>query len=565
MPKVSSTKFIARRRTEPLRVRLVHREETVGGFRSVELPFVIGVLADLTGSQGPPQPAVEHRKMLEIDVDNFDHRMKALAPSVEFSVPNALLGSGSLLVSLTFNCMDDFRPDAVARNIPALTSLLETRRRLEAPSTEVVSNANGQISAIDRALEAQLNLVLHHANFRHLEGAWRGLYYLVNNVETDTMPQIRVINLSKAELSNVLKHNPWDGSPLFRKLYSQEFKQLGGVPYGCVIGDYEFDHSPVDIEILANMARIAALAHTPFIAGGSPTLVGLTSWRWLPDLQRIGAIFSTDEYAAWRSFRNYEDSRYIVLTLPRFLARLPYGKSVYPVDGLAFEETVYGPADDNNFLWANAAYALGVNIARAFKQHGWCARIQGFESGGSIEGLPHHPLEPVASRGRSTETWISDLQEVELQRCGLAGLVARHAEEGTACYFSAPSVHEPATYVTAEAAATAALSSQLPYILVTSRIAQLLKLLERDRLGAHASREQREQRLNDWLMEYVLPDPDLHDEETRCRKPLREARISLEELPGHPGKVLGRLIVNPHYLIYPAPLPLEVPIHFDAV
>ena len=195
-------------------------------------------------------------------------------------------------------------------------------------SDDVVKSISAIIAEIDQKLTEQINLVLHHPDFQQLEGAWRGLHYLVNNTETDEMLKIRVMNITKKEVGKTLKKykgTAWDQSPLFKRVYEEEYGQFGGEPFGCLVGDYYFDQSAPDVELLGEMAKVSAAAHTPFIAAASPTVMQMGSWQELANPRDLTKIFTTPEYAAWRSLRESDDARYIGLAMPRFLSRLPYG------------------------------------------------------------------------------------------------------------------------------------------------------------------------------------------------------------------------------------------------
>ncbi|PZP87459.1 MAG: type VI secretion system contractile sheath large subunit, partial [Stenotrophomonas maltophilia] len=302
--------------------------------------------------------------------------------------------------------------------------------RADIVSDDVSQTIKAYIAEIDRTLTAQLNQILHHPDFQQLEGAWRGLHYLVNNTETDTQLKIRVFNVSKKELGKTLKRykgTAWDQSPIFKKVYEHEYGQLGGEPYGCLVGDYYFDQSPQDVELLAGMAQVASAAHAPFLSAAAPRLLGMDGWDELANPRDLAKIFTTPDYAAWRSLRDSEDSKYIGLAMPRTLARLPYGAATDPVDEFDFEEDTSG-ADSSRYTWQNAAYAMAVNINRSFKQYGWCSRIRGIESGGAVEGLPTHTF-PTDDGGVDmkcpTEVAITDRRSAELDKLGLMPLVHR--------------------------------------------------------------------------------------------------------------------------------------------
>src|SRR5215475_2741184 len=259
-------------------------------------------------------------------------------------------------------------------------------------SSDAVSTIEAIIAALDKKLSEQVNLIIHHKAFQELEGTWRGLQYLVTNTETDEMLKIRVMDVSKADVGRTLKRfkgTAWDQSPIFKKVYEQEYGQFSGEPFGCLVADYYFDQTPPDVELLGEIARVSSAAHTPFIAGTSPTVMQMASWQELANPRDLTKIFTTPEYAAWRSLRESEDSRYLGLAMPRYLARMPYGAKTNPVDEFAFEEDT-GAADHSRYAWSNAAYAMATNINRSFKLYGWCSRIRGVESGGALEGLPVH-------------------------------------------------------------------------------------------------------------------------------------------------------------------------------
>src|SRR5262245_19975753 len=259
-------------------------------------------------------------------------------------------------------------------------------------SDDVLKSIKSMIAAIDKKLTEQVNMILHHEDFQKLEGAWRGLHHLVSRTETDTMLKLRVLNISKAELGKELKKyegTAWDQSPFFKKIYEEEFGTLGGEPFGCLVGDYHFDHTPPDVKLLGGLAQMAASAHAPFITGAGPSLMQMDSWQEHSNPVDIARIFSAPEYAPWRSLRDSEDAKYVGLAMPRFLARQPYGAKTNPVEAFDFEEDTAKDRHDR-FVWANSAYAMAANITRSFKMYGWCSRIRGVESGGELAGLPCH-------------------------------------------------------------------------------------------------------------------------------------------------------------------------------
>jgi type VI secretion system protein ImpC len=418
-------------------------------------------------------------------------------------------------------------------------------------SGDAVTNIKAIIAELDRKLSDQVNEVIHQPDFQELESAWRGLHYLVNNSETDSMLKIRVINISKKELGKTLqrfKGAAWDQSPIFKKVYEAEFGQLGGEPFGCLVGDYYFDHSPPDVELLGEMAKISASAHTPFLASTAPSLFQMESWKELSNPRDLTKIFSTPEYAAWRSLRESEDSRYVGLTMPRFLARQPYGAKSAPVDDFDFEEDTAG-GDADRFTWANSAYAMAVNVNRSFKLYGWCSRIRGIESGGAVMGLPTYTF-PTDDGGVDmtcpTEIAISDRREAELAKAGFMPLIHKKNSD-FAAFIGAQSLHRPAQYDDPDASANAALAARLPYLFATCRFAHYLKCIVRDKVGSFKERDEMQKWLQKWILQYVDGTPSHSSEETKARKPLADAQVVVEEIEGEPGYYSSKFFLRPHY------------------
>jgi type VI secretion system protein ImpC len=418
-------------------------------------------------------------------------------------------------------------------------------------SDDVIGTIKAIIAEIDKKLTDQVNLIMHNERFQQLESAWRGLNYLVSNTETDEQLKIRVMNISKKDLAKTLKKykgTAWDQSPIFKQLYEQEFGQLGGEPYGSLIGDYYFDHTPGDVELLGQMAQVAAAAHAPFIAASSPSLMGMESWQELANPRDLAKIFSAPDYAAWRSLRESDDAKYIGLAAPRFLARLPYGSKTSPVEEFDFEEETDG-GNHSKYTWTNAAYAMAVNINRSFKSYGWCSSIRGVESGGAVEGLPVHTF-PSDDGGVDmkcpTEIAISDRREAELAACGLMPLIHRKNTD-IAAFIGAQSLQKPAEYTDPDATANARLSARLPYLFASCRFAHYLKCMVRDKVGSFKEREDMQFFLHNWVQQYVLGDPSRAGDELKAEKPLAGAEVVVEEIEGNPGYYSAKFYLRPHY------------------
>ena len=458
-------------------------------------------------------------------------------------------GDFSSLLQREFKPKSDQAKEAVESAVKTLAE--QALQYTTLISKDVLKSIESMIAAIDHKLTEQINLIIHHPDFQQLESAWRGLHYLVNNTETDEMLKIRVMNISKNELRKTLrkfKGVAWDQSPLFKKVYEEEYGQFGGEPFGCLVGDYYFDHSPPDVELLREMSQVAAASHTPFLAAAAPTVMQMDSWQELSNPRDLTKIFQTPEYAAWRSLRESEDSRYIGLAMPRFLARRPYGAKSDPIEEFDFEEDVEG-ADHNKYAWANSAYAMATNITRAFKLYGWCTRIRGIESGGAVENLPTHTF-PTDDGGVDmkcpTEIAISDRREAELAKNGFMPLIHKKNSD-FAAFIGAQSLQKPAEYDDPDATANANLSARLPYLFAVCRFAHYLKCMVRDKIGSFKERESLERWLQEWIYNYVDGNPAISSEETKAMKPLAAAEVVVQEVEGNPGYYTSKFFLRPHY------------------
>jgi type VI secretion system protein ImpC len=402
-----------------------------------------------------------------------------------------------------------------------------------------------RIASIDRELSVQLREVMHHPEFQALEATWRGIYFLVDSTETSARLKIRLLDVSKAELHADAASTAQNGD-LFR-LLSEEYLLLGGEPVGVMLGAQEFDAQSNDVGLLGHLSAVAAATNAPFIAAAGPRLFGMESFGELVNVRDIAKIFESPEYIRWRSFRDSEDARYLALTLPRVLLRLPYGPDSAPVEEFAFEELP--EPDPQALLWGSAAFALVGRMTDAFARYGWVVAIRGPENGGLVEGLPSSTARSESGEfvPRSpTDVVITDRRELELANLGFIPLVAQR-DGGSAVFFSANTVQKPhRQYESPEGTAAARLGAQLPYLMACCRFVHYMRCMSRDKIGAFKSREDVEAMMNRWIRQYVLLD-DEADAATKARRPLREARIEVAADTDVPGSSRVTLFLRPHY------------------
>lgn len=417
---------------------------------------------------------------------------------------------------------------------------------------DVIDTVDAMLAKLDAKLTDQLNAIMHHEEFQKLESSWRGLAYTLNNSETDATLRVKVLNASKSELQAMMRRYPgakWDKSPLHDMVYEQNLGTLGGKPFGCLIGDYYFDHSSADVNLLNSLGKIAESALAPFISAASPSLLGLDSWNEIGTPPDLSEIFETPEYAQWNSMRDSQNSRFVGLTLPRVLAREPYGQnSNSVVEEFSFEEETDGHGGQK-YCWMNAAHAMAANINRAFKEHGWTVRIRGVKSGGEVQNLPTHTFDTgdgAKDLKCPTEVSITDRREGELSKAGLIGLIHRQNTD-KAAFIGAQSLYRPKKYVDDLATASDNMSSRIPYIFAVSRFSHYLKVMVRDKIGESPDRSQLQKQLQEWINKYVTANPDSATELEKAKKPLAGAKVEVVEDELNPGYYVGKFFLRPHF------------------
>lgn len=405
-----------------------------------------------------------------------------------------------------------------------------------------------RISAIDEMISNQINEIMHDPAFQALESSWRGVLGLIKSSYGAADLRIKVLSVTKSELLKDFQRSAgFDQSALFKMIYEEEFGTLGGAPFGILVTDFTFGRGPQDMRLLEELSHVAASAHAPLITAPSPHLFDMESFQELGAPRELSKIFESGELAAWRSFRDSDDSRYVVMTLPRILMRLPYGPDTLPVESFMFREDCEGASHDK-YLWGSSAWALSECIVTAYREYGWCAAIRGVEGGGKVEGLPLHHFKSVAGDTITkcpTETAITDRREKELSDLGFMPLCyAKGADYSV--FFGGQTVNRPASYSSDLANANARLASMLPYILASSRFAHFLKSIMRDKVGSFQSRASVEKYLNQWITRYVTVD-DEASQEIKARFPLRDAAVEVHESPAHRGSFSSVVYLRPHF------------------
>jgi len=408
---------------------------------------------------------------------------------------------------------------------------------------------NERITQIDKTLTEQINEILHNKEFQKLESSWRHVYDFVRSSEPDNMVKIRLLDVKKIDLlADFDAAADFDQSGLFNLVYEKEYGTYGGAPYGLLIGDYSMSRSVRDIELLRGISQVASSAHAPFISSTDPSLFNLSSFTDLNKPKSLESTFSSAEYGAWRSFRKTEEAKYVALTLPRVIQRLPYGgANGLPVDSFDFTEEIVQDSDGSNYLWGNPAYKLAERMVESFRNAGWFSSIRGAENGGVVENLPVHTFKD--ENGDSTfklpvETIITDRREKELDDLGFISLVYKKGTD-SATFFGSKVSHLPDEYEDPVSNANAKLNCELPYLMAVSRFAHYLKVMMRDKLGSFMSKSGTQEYLNNWISRYVM-NTDNPTNYAAARFPLKEARVDVTEKPGSPGVYNAVLYLKPH-------------------
>ena len=514
-------------------------------------------LKEYNDQQGKPLYKTDKESFIK-EIENIVGKEK-FTDEVEKAIMDEVVTK--LNIEQNIESMDDFDPESIATQNVILKALVDERQKLTEVNSaiygndklsefldEIVENTNNRINEIDELITKQINHIIHHSKFQKLEASWRGLHYLVDKTETSEYLKIKVLNVNKKVLLDNLENAvDFEQSFLFKTLYTNEFDMFGRPPIGVLIGDYEFTHLTEDMNLLEEIAEVGAAAHCPFISAASPALFNLDSFTELGKTSNLEKIFESRDYVQWRNFRKSPHAKYVTLTLPHVLMRLPYGKSTKKVKAFNFEENVTGK-DYKKYLWGNSAYILGSKLTNSFAKYNWCVAIRGPAGGGLVEGLPIHTLysdEGMSEVNGPTEIAIPERREYEFVRLGFSALIHCHEIDNSA-FFSVPTLKEPEKYNTDEATANDIISAQMQYMLLVSRFAHYLKSIERDNVGRLVTTSTLQNELDNWIAGYITSNENA-SAQLKAEKPLRSAQITVEEIKGLPGRFYAMVRLVPHF------------------
>ncbi len=552
------------------RVNLVYSTTIGGEEQEIEIPFRLLVCADFTCDEASEY--LDGQEIISISDNDLAPLFSRLQPSLSMRVENKLQNDGSDIgFDLSFSGIEDFQPEHIIRGdeafvglqnfIAALERLIKSDYqdkvvdvhpqvaeilRHEGIKVEELGEDRSQvgwlISDITSRITDQVDAIIHHESFRNLEKAWRSLDFLVTRTDFSENCEINVLNISKQGLIDDFEDAPEVvQSELYRLVYSSEFGQFGGRPYGAIIGDYEFTPKAFDIKLLQRLASVAAFAHLPFIAAASAEFFSISSYQEFSKLRNLASIFEQPAYAKWHTFRASPDSRYVGLTLPAFLLRQPWDVTIGNIN---YREST--GKKDSHLLWGNSAFAFATRLLASFANYRMCLNIMGKEDG-KIEGLNMNVNQSSSMQGGKipTQILINDKRESEVVAQGFIPLSV-HKGDNTAAFYSAYSVHHnPDAEGGKDIDLSQRLGAQLPYLLIISRISHYIKMMQREHIGSWTNRREIDQGLNNWLKQLVS-DMDNPAPGVRARRPLRRADIKVREVEGKADWFLTRVEITPH-------------------
>lgn len=421
------------------------------------------------------------------------------------------------------------------------------------------------LSAIDACIAAAVNEILHHPKFQALESAWRGLRHVVNtqsDYDERLAVKIKVLHITWLELArDVTRAIEFDQSNIYQRLYSDEFDTPGGEPFGVVLANYKISHKAHqgavadDVAVLRETSAVAAAALCPFIFGADAKLFGLNRFSEMAPTLDLDTLFQQAEYTAWRALRAQENSRFLGVTLPETLMRLPYAVDGTRNDPVVFEEQT---ETMDAYLWGNACFAFGGILVRAFANTGWFADIRGgehaFGEGGVVRFLQYatHSLGPsvdnfsVDFTRSATQVRLDDLMERKLAQHGLVPLCS-YAGFGVSVFYSNSSLHMADTKVTSEIhAINSRMSAMLQYILCAARFGHYIKVIGREKVGSVVSAEECQRIFQNWLNQYTTAS-EAGSESLKAKYPLGESNVRISQVPGRIGIFNCIIHLKPHF------------------
>ena len=461
----------------------------------------------------------------------------------------------SAATSLLAELLDEGKLSAQSRanrqGLGDLLSALLSDQDASASKKVATAKIDALIADIDRRLSAQVNAILHDPKVKALETAWRGVKYLVDEVDFRANVRLDLLQSTKEDLLSDFGQAPdVTHAGLYRTIYKEAFGVFGGKPYGVVCSTHDFGPGAEDVALLRFFAQVGAIAHVPFLSNVNASMFGKESFEDIPRLTDLDAKFDNARYQTWNAFRQSEDARYVGLCMPRFMLRAPYGgrESELKVRSFNFSEDVIDQHE--NYLWGPASIALTAKIADSYANAGFCTDIIGPLGGGAVYNLPLHQYEQGGETitKNPCEAAIEDRKEFEFAEQGFIALIPRK-DSNNASFFSANSVQKPKVFQRTEkgmnAQTNSILGTRLPYMFIVTRLAHYMKVLQREQIGTWKSRADLDRELNTWISQYVsdMEDPS---PATRSRKPLRKAQITVEEVPGQVGWYRCNLKVVPH-------------------
>jgi type VI secretion system protein ImpC len=500
----------------------------------------------------PPPPDGAPAWLGASDATGADTRAPWLAPPTEAPAPLEAIAAAPAASPFVPELCDlaGARDPAQRRTLAeGIAALVSYAARLAGPTVVVdVALVDLVIAELGDRLSSQIDEILHHRSFQELEAAWRGLKFVVDQVDFHENVVVEMLNVSKQDLRDDFQDAPEiPKSGLYRVVYSTEYGQFGGRPYGVILANFELAPTPQDVALLQQCAAVATMAHAPFIAAAAPQFFGLDDYRLLPQIKDLASLFEGPQYTKWRALRDSDDARSVGLVLPRMLMRLPYGPRAVRVSAFEYEERVEGL--HGAYLWGSAVFAFALRLADAFARYRWCLHIVG-PSHGTVEGMPleqHRALGPLQHK-IPTEIVVTERREWELAEQGFIPLTYRRETEN-ASFFSANSVQRVRTFAQSKEGKTAELNfrlgAQLPYLFIVNRLAHYLKVLQREQVGTWKERGDLERELNKWLMQFTA-DQEVVAAAVRSRRPLRKARVVVSDVAGSAGWYRVDVQIQPH-------------------